>query len=345
MMRRRHISLIAALAAAGLGATGAAASTPSPPPNDNYLGSTRIPAATHPNLQTYNDSQDLTAATTQSDLFNPDATGQAFGGGGPEPLTCHGTGYGKTIWYDLHPAVPESVEILTSGVPTAIAVYRWSPTTSKIVSRVGCQVQKGSGTNDFVLPFDLQKGKRYTVQIGGLQTAAGVASGPVSVTVNIALDRDGDGVLDAQDTCPTVPGVPRFGGCPPAIASAVKTAFQGATSGLLFKVFDISGLPGGARARVRCSCGVHQDRTAGPRASSVSLTSFIDQVLPFGSTVEIWVTKGRSGHGTYRYGAIGDYRRYKVQSAGLNLLQRRCLMPGSLTPQTQCPAGGRHQTK
>jgi len=75
------------------------------------------------------------------------------------------------------------------------------------------------------------------------------------------------------------------------------------------------------------------------------MTSLINQVLPFGSTVEVWVTKGPSGHGIYRYGAIGDYRKYKVQTAGLNLLQRRCLMPGSLTPQTQCPAGGRHQTK
>ena len=161
----------------------------------------------------------LSAATTQADLFNPDATGQPFGGGGPKPLTCHGARYGQTIWYDIHPAVPESVEVLTSGVPSVIAVYRWNPVTSKIVSRVGCQVQGGSGPNDFVLPFDLQKSKRYTVQIGAVQTTAGVVAGSVSVTVNIALDRDGDGVLDAQDACPTLPGVPRFGGCPPAIAS------------------------------------------------------------------------------------------------------------------------------
>ena len=75
------------------------------------------------------------------------------------------------------------------------------------------------------------------------------------------------------------------------------------------------------------------------------MTSFVNQVLPFGSTVEVWVTKGRSGQGLYRYGAIGDYRKYTVQTAGLNLLRRRCLMPGSLTPQTRCPAGGRRQAK
>ena len=339
MMRRRHISLVAVLAVAGAGVTDAAASTSSPPPNDNYLASTRIPTATRPNLQTYNDTQDLTAATTQADLFNPDASGQPFGGAGPEPLTCNGAQYGKTIWYDIHPAVPEEVEVLTSGVPTAIAVYRWSPTTSKIISRVGCQVQNGSGTNDFVLPNNLKKGGRFTLQIGALQTAAGIAAGPVSVTVNIALDRDGDGVLDAQDTCPTLAGVPRFGGCPPRIDATVRTAFEAAGTGKLFKVFDVTGIPGGAQARVRCSCGISQTRSAGRRADSVSVPALLNRVVPLGSTVEVWVTKGATGHGTYRYGAIGDYRRYTVQPAGLNLAETRCLMPGSLKPQTQCPAG------
>jgi hypothetical protein len=57
--------------------------------------------------------------------------------------------------------------------------------------------------------------------------------------------------------------------------------------------------------------------------------------------VQLWATKRPSGTGTYRHGAIGTYLRYTTRVEGLGVPVKRCLMPGSLTPQRQCPAGGR----
>ena len=95
-------------------------------------------------------------ATTQSDLFNPDRNGLPFGGAGPEPLTCQGITYGKTIWYDLHPKVDEGLEFEVAGFPTAVTLYQWDVNTSLIVRTVGCQVST-TNLNDFVLLRDLER--------------------------------------------------------------------------------------------------------------------------------------------------------------------------------------------
>ena len=83
-MFRSPSVLIALAATASLGWGAAPAVAGSPPPNDNYLSSTIIPqgSTTGMSLVTYHDTEDLTAATTQRDLFNPDQSGLPFGGGG-----------------------------------------------------------------------------------------------------------------------------------------------------------------------------------------------------------------------------------------------------------------------
>src|SRR5262245_2161723 len=91
----RIVPVIAAAVAAFVLPSVAAAA---PPPNDNYPAS--LPVANQPELAV---TGDTTEATTQTDLFNPNRDGQPLGGAGPEPLNCKGTGFGKTVWYDLAP--------------------------------------------------------------------------------------------------------------------------------------------------------------------------------------------------------------------------------------------------
>lgn len=338
MFRSRSV-MIALVATASLGWATGQALAQSPPPNDNYLSSTIIPQAstTGMSLATYHDTEDLTAATTQGDLFNPDQSGLPFAGGGPEPLTCGSAGYGQTIWYDVHPKVPEGVQLGANGVPNVIAIYRWSLTTSKIVARVGCQTAS-SGVNTVNVPGELQKGDAYTVQVGALTTAAGPVGGSVAFTAKFLPDHDGDGVFDPLDACPLLAGISKLGGCPPALSPAVNWS----ANGQMLTEFQASSLPAGARILVKCSCGVSQTKAVPASAGVVVLTALVGRTLPPGATVQVWATKRPSGKGTFHFGAIGAYLRYVMSSGhGFGPPLKRCLLPGSLTPRRQCPAGGK----
>jgi hypothetical protein len=105
----------------------------------------------------------------------------------------------------------------------------------------------------------------------------------------------------------------------------------------------VNSIPGSASVEARCSCGVKQTLKSGAHANSVALTSFVGARIPLGSTIEIWATKRATGRGLYKFGAIGAYRKYTVSSTGLGTPLKRCLMPGSMTPQRLCPPGGRRR--
>jgi hypothetical protein len=328
---------VALVAVLSVPATSLAA--PAPPPNDNYLSSFRIPQVETTGSQpvAFEDEKDTTAATTQTDLFDPDQSGMAFGGAGPEPLTCNGSRYGKTIWYDLHPSVPGGVDLVAAGFPTAIALYQWSPQTSLIVRRVGCRVS-ASTVNNFVVPFNLQRGKSYTVQIGGLQTATGVAdSGLLDFRMTFFPDHDGDGVFDVLDACPSLPGVRHFRGCPPTLHPMLRYTATSSGSGVRLESLQVGGIPGATRVEARCQlCGLREVRVAGSRADSLTMTAFAGRTLPLGDKLAIWVTKRAAGAGDYKYGAIGSYISYTVSSGGLRDRVLRCLLPGSVTPRRTC---------
>jgi hypothetical protein len=339
-MKRYRIAL--ATLVAGVFVAAPAYAQPNPPPNDNYLSSTIITqaATTGFTATQYTDVEDTTSATTQTDLFNPDQNGFPFGGGGPEPLTCQGVTYGKTIWYDMHPRVDEGLELEAAGFPTAITVYEWDVHTTRIVRSLGCQVSTG-GLNDFVLLGELQKGKAYTVQIGGVGAGTQAGSGTLDLTGNFVPDHDGDGVYDQVDACRTLPGVQRFDGCPPTIKPTLSYSAM-TTSGLRMTRMLVTGIPGGTHAVIRCSCGIHQALNAGASANSVTVNAFVGQTVPFGSTVQVWTTHRATGSGQFKYGAIGGYLKFVASSSGLGLPVKRCLMPGSSVPRTMCPPGGRH---
>ena len=95
-------------------------------------------------------------------------------------------------------------------------------------------------------------------------------------------------------------------GRPPSITPGLHyTLDTPGVGGLLVTRSEVFRVPGGARVEVRCSCGLHQARTAGGRASSVTMTAFVGHSIRFGAVVRIWASKRATGHSDYRYEAMG----------------------------------------
>lgn len=342
-MPRNMPWVISLITAAWLALTAAPALATAPPDNDNYLFSTVITQAqtTGSRITSFESTEDTSAATTQNDLFIPNQEGTLMGGGEPEPLRCAGASYGNTVWYDLEPKIPGGVELIAAGFGNAIALYQWSLATDRITRRVGCQVS-ASLDNDFAVPVDLEAGKRYTVQIGGLKTGTGFQSGMLDLKMGFYPDHDGDGIFDVLDKCPLLSGVARYGGCPPSIQPIPRLVYATSGASVVIKLLRLDGIPGGTHVLARCNgCG-HVSYEADNHATSVTLRAIAGRTLAPGDTLRLWVTKPRSRAGDYRYGAFGTYIRYTVRSGLLTDRVLRCLMPGSLTPRRDCAPSGRH---
>lgn len=320
---------------------------PAAPTNDSYLRSWVIrAAASAPRFRSVRElsqdvGEDTSAASTQAgDIFSVDRAGRPFAGGGPEPLTCAGGRYGKTVWFDLHPTVPMGLQLVASGYPNSIAVFEYDVRTAQLDRQsVFCQ-RSATASNMVNLPAELHRGLAYTVQVGGLQTGDGFGGGSLALSVHMFPDHDADQVPDGIDNCPFLEGV--VGGCPPVLAPRPHFQYSAFPSKVRISGLVVDNIPGGARVEARCGkCRVREVAIAGPRAHSISMPSFAGVELQQGWRVEFWVSKGpvrgKAGRSSkYRYGAVGSYISYSVTTGTLKASVTRCLLPGSLTPRRQC---------
>jgi hypothetical protein len=302
-----------------------------PPPNDNYLASTILAnPSTGQLLRHFNAVVDTSEATVQSDLFSVDKDGQPLGGDGPEPTTCSGVSYGKTIWFDVQPDVIGAGEIDAGGFDTVIALYRYDPQSAKITALVACE---NAGLNEKLTIPSLQRRTAYTIQVGGV----GGIGGPLDFTWDFFPDRDGDHVLDeTPDRCPTIPGPVNQSGCPPRLSPAVSLTTS-AAGGVRFDDAVVSNLPAGTRITIRCSrCHVNARVTVRRANKPVKLRGLIGRTAPSGAVLDIISTHPKSGSSDFRFGAIGSRLRYKVSGSSLGRAQRRCMVPGSTKARTKC---------
>jgi hypothetical protein len=314
----------AALLTGGALASAPASASAAPPPNDNYLASWTIDKAE------YTDQVDTTEATTQADLFDPSPSGDALGGYGPESTSCNGAPIGKTVWYDLRPPSAGGIEVKTSAAfDSTVAVYEWNPRNSRITKLVKCENTPGTA-EDLIL--DVQKGKAYTFQVGG----AGGAGGPLSFGLDYYPDTDGDTILDAQDKCASTPGIERFGGCPPSLDDDVRPSigYDNTGDGIRINRLVVSKVPKGAKVTARAG-GASQTVKA-KRAGTVKLTKLVGRAARSGTSVEVRVTLGRTGTGTYKFGATGAYFKWPVKVGGLGGRVDRCLKVGSASRFQRC---------
>ena len=154
----------------------ATAAAPAPPINDNYLESLNLnkPGTPLDRVDTLSDVRDTTAATVQSDIFSPPSHG------GPTELTgCNGDSESRTIWYDFYPDANGLMRIRTSAAfGTIMAVMPFDPKTLlPDDSQSPCAVNQPTMAGE--LFHNVQAGKSYTVQVGGVNGAGGLAPVPV----------------------------------------------------------------------------------------------------------------------------------------------------------------------
>jgi hypothetical protein len=320
-----HIRLSGVLAAtvAAILATGATAYAAAPA-NDDYLASTPILT------ERYHDTVDTTGATEQPNIFNP---GRNPGEAKAEPLACDGQSYGKTVWYDFLPPTSGGLRITATGFDAAVAVYEYDPASGRILRPVACQdASKGPAEELDVAPPAIRAGRYYTAQVGGAVVDGAAQSGTLQFKLEFFGDRDGDGVLDRNDSCPDVAGT--RGGCPPQIATTPRLAF----AGLQLELLDWAGLPRGTIVTAACrGCGRHGIRqTVRVRDGGIArLRAFSGIDARRGAVLDVSATLARHGSGAYRFGAIGKHARYRFGSNSQHWALR-CLVPGSRQEMT-CP--------
>jgi hypothetical protein len=280
-MRARHthtrrpiviVALVALVATASATMT-ASASAPAPPPNDNYLSSLNLnePHTSLNRVDTLRDMRNTTAATVQSDIFNPPLHG------GPAELTgCNGVTEGKTIWYDFYPDANGVVRIRTSaafGTVMAVMPFDAKSLLPENAGRV-CAVNQATMAGEL---FDnVQAGKSYTVQIGGV----GEAGGELEVLFDYLVQLSH---LQAETTLTAQP-----------LASGVRVLSLAVSA------------PKKARVEVRCTRGCRtQTKTGG-------FSGLHGTTLANGAALKIYVT-AKNEIGAYIEYRIGHNRFTKVQ--------------------------------
>jgi hypothetical protein len=310
---------------------GAQTAAAAPPPNDNYLGSTILANPSSGKVARHvQQVVDTTEATTQADLFDPDKDGQPLGGDGPEPTTCNGVSFGKTIWYDVQPDVTGAGQITAGPFDTVIAVYRYDVKTAKITGLVRCV---NAGIDEKLVVPAFKRGTAYTIQIGGV----GGIGGALNFGWDFFPDRDGDGVLDeTPDRCPNIPGPVTESGCPPRLSPSVTLTTTPA-GGVHFDDAVVSNLPAGTRVTVRCSrCHVNARVTVRRTNAGVKLRGLVGRSAPSGAVLDIVATHPKARSGRFQFGAIGSRLRYKVRGTSLGRPSKRCLLPGSTKARSKC---------
>jgi hypothetical protein len=312
---RISIALSAVTAALAVScATAAVAQTPGAPQNDHYLQSLRLndPGRQLERTDTLRDQRDTTNATVQADVMNPPSSG-----GPPEPTSCGGTVFGKTIWYDFYPDVRGLTRIRASNFDTVISVMPFNRQTGvpDVNSRL-CFNESNSTTEEALV--EVRKGGSYTIQLGGVNNAGG----SLEFLFDFLADTDGDGVLDDTDRCRTLAGSAR-GGCPPRLRTDATLRAQPTAGGIEVLALSVTA-PRRSRVAVTCSRGC---RPEVKRArSTVRFSRIRGANLPAGSRIVIRVTKRRS---------IGSYIVYRIVRGNFRKIER-CLNPGSRRPRTRC---------
>ena len=240
-MRPARLLFAAALTAAACASAPALASA-APPVNDNYLASLPVgPGRVHGDDR--HDRGDDPARPLQPEPRRAAARRRR---GRAADLQGHGLRQDGLV----RPRAAgrrRRCSCARRGFQTVVAVYEWNPQDSQITRLVDCSAN--AAVDDLLL--DVKGKKNYTIQVGGVAGAGGRAqlqrrrSSPTP-TATAILD-------DQLDKCKTVPGIERFGGCPPELKVVPSIGFDGSASGITIKRLIVDRVPKGAKVVAKCS--------------------------------------------------------------------------------------------
>ena len=253
---------------------------PPAPVNDNYLDALNLnepPTPHHPGTplnrtETLRDERNTAAATVQSDILSPQP-------GAAELTGCNGVSEGKTIWYDFYPNANGLVRIRTSAsFGTVMAVMPYNPTTLLPENEQRkCAVNQPTAAGE--LFANVQAGKPYTIQLGGVESAGGNLEFLFDYVVQLKR-------LQAEATLTAQP-----------LPSGVRVVSLAVSA------------PKKARVEVRCTRGC---RPQAKTARSLGFRGLHGAVLPNGSALKIYVT-AKNETGAYIEYKIGHANFTKIQ--------------------------------
>ena len=282
-------------------------------PNDNYgqYGAFNEPGKRLNRTERLTVQLNTSQATIQGDVFNPPNSG-----GPPEPTTCDGVSYGKTVWYDFYPDVTGRVSLEASGFDNVIRVVPFNRITLVPNFTGSLCVNESSGATEKFL-VDVLGRRSYIVQVGGVNNA----SGDLEFEFSFASDADRDQVFGELDDCPRFKGTAKRDGCPLRLRANTTLRALPTAGGVEIDRIAVSNNRR-ARVAVRCSgCGKNVKR-----GRSMSFPRLRGHELPAGSKLVIRAT---------RRGAIGVYTAYKIVRGNFKKVER-CMNPGSRKPRRKC---------
>jgi hypothetical protein len=275
-------SAIAAVVSAVALVAPAPASAPVPPVNDDYLASLELNSAgTKLNsTDTIKDVRNTTSATVQGNVFNPCGPGCKPPPGPAERTSCHGTGYGNTIWYDFFPQAGGFVRIRTSGFDNVIALYTFSTNRHSpsylIPHEVKCVHSSSFPSEE--LDAQVKRGIAYTFQIGG----AGSTGGQLEMLFDYEIPLVNLTVAPLLQARPTSNGV--------SVLSLTVTTLKAAT--------------------VQVSCGRFCSTVSKHGNTTESFPELSGAQLPAGSQLTIRVTAPHAIGAVWQYNIIpGNFKR------------------------------------
>ena len=289
---------------------GVSAQSPPAPSNDNYLQSAALnaPGSRLERRATLRANVDTTNATVQTDVFNPPQSG-----GPPEPTTCEGAGYGKTVWYDFYPDVNGVVQLRASGYDTVLTAVPFNRRTGNPnFAAAQCANVSSSTTEAFFV--EVRGGDAYTVQIGGV----GTGGGPLEFLFDFLADTDGDGVLDEVDRCDRLVGTRQSNGCPRSQRFNATLRARATSTGIEIDSLTVT-TGRGSRVVVTCSSGCRRQVVKRARRNTVRFPALRGVALRAGTRLDVRVT---------RKGFFGDVKRFTILPGNLRSIER-CTNPGS----------------
>ena len=254
---------------------------------------------------------DTTEATTQPDLFNPNArraaarrrhdrrtrSARARRSARPSGTTSRRS-----------PTAPSTCRPPASASRPSIALYEWSQANSQI-TRTG-RLHAGRGR---------RRPARWTSRRAAATRSRSAGRAASAARLTLSVDYFPDTRRRRRRTtrstsARTVPGIERFGGCPPELRVVPSVGFDRTGSGVADHAPDrrprAQGREGRRQVqRLRLADGARRRRPARSRSPS----SWARACAP-GGNIEIRVTLGAQRTGTYKFGATGSYFKWPVQA-------------------------------
>jgi hypothetical protein len=194
-----------------------------------------------------------------------------------------------------------------------VALYEYNAENPRTLRLIDCVTNPGDR-----IQASVGANRSYTIQLGG----ANATGGSVTLHADYFPDQDADGEFDELDQCPDVAGTQD--GCPPELKARPALTYDTLGSGARITRLYVDRVPKGAKVVAKCGgCGSQTVKAS--KTGRVTLSKLIGKTVASGKSVEIKVTLGKSGDGTYRFGATGNYVKYTFAGGRIGKRQDRCL--------------------